>query len=107
MGAYLDNRPVNVSGLDRICLWVYDTTDADNTLGFRLVDASGASQELWSDHAVVGSNPKTVKNTWVQMCFKLAPYTLVNLAELDKVQMAMYWAGTYYFDDITGERLSE
>jgi glucosylceramidase len=107
VGAYLEDRPVNVSDLDRICLWVYDTTAADNTLGFRLVDASGTSQELWSDHAVVGSNPKTVKNTWVQMCFKLEPYTLVNLAELDKVQMAMYWAGTYYFDDITGESLSE
>ncbi len=102
VGAYLNDRPINATGLDRICLWVYDTTAADNTMGFRLVDATGASQELWSDNPVIGSNSKTVQNTWVQMCFKLAPYTLVNLAALDKVQMAMYWAGTYYFDDITG-----
>jgi len=107
VGAYLNNHPINAGGLDRICLWVYDTTAADNTLGFRLVDATGASQELWSDNPVIGSNSKTVKNTWVQMCFKLAPYTLVNLTALDKVQMAMYWAGTYYFDDITGRRSSE
>lgn len=107
VGAYLDNHPINASGLDRICLWVYDTTAADNTLGFRLIDATGAGQEFWSDHAQIGVNSKTVQNTWVQMCFKLAPYTLVDLTALDKVQMAMYWAGTYYFDDITGESSSE
>ena len=102
VGAYLNDRPINASDLDRICLWVYDTTAADNSMGFRLIDGTGASQELWSDNPVVGSNPKTVANTWVQMCFKLSAYSLVDLTKLDKVQMAMYWAGTYYFDDITG-----
>ena len=102
VGAYMTDHPINASGLDRICLWVYDTTAADNSMGFRLIDASGASQELWSDNPAVGTNSKTIQNTWVQMCFKLSAYSLVNLNALDRVQMAMYWAGTYYFDDITG-----
>lgn len=102
VGAYMNNHPINASGFEKICLWVNDTTAADNTMGFRLVDSTGASQEIWSDNAAVGSNPKTVSNTWVQMCFKTSAYTLVDLTKLDKVQMAFYWAGTYYFDDITG-----
>src|SRR5258706_229323 len=102
VGAYLNDRPINATGLDRICLWVYDTTAADNSVGFRIFDASGANQEFWSDNSQIGTNSKTVQNTWVQMCFKLSAYNSINLAALDKVQMAVYWAGTYYFDDITG-----
>jgi glucosylceramidase len=103
VGAYLNDRPINAAGFESICLWVYDTTAADNTMGFRLIDASGASQEFWTDHAAIGSNPKTAQNTWVQMCFQLSAYTLVDLTSLDRVQVAMYWPGVYYFDDITGQ----
>lgn len=102
VGAYFDNHPINVTALDYICLWVYDTTpNANNTLGFRLFDATGASQEYWSDHSPIGTNPRTRKNEWVQMCFKLSAYTLIDLSRLDRAEMCMYWAGTYYFDDIT------
>ena len=41
----------------------------------------------WSDNPVVGTNPKTVKNTWVQMCFKLSAYNSINLAALDHARM--------------------
>jgi glucosylceramidase len=103
VGGYLNDHPINATGFERICVWVYDTTAADNTMGFRLIDSSGASQEFWTDHAVIGSNPRTAQNTWTQMCFKLSAFTLIDLTSIEGVKMAMYWPGTYYFDDITGQ----
>lgn len=101
---------VNAGPYGRICFWIKDTTAfnngrADNTVGVRLVDASGASEEKWTDHTGAGNNPKTVKDEWTQMCLNLSAYSLVDLTQIEAVEFAMYWAGDYYFDDITFEPL--
>ncbi|MDW8319184.1 MAG: hypothetical protein RMN53_15240, partial [Anaerolineae bacterium] len=104
-GAYLSPRPFDATGYGRVCFWFNDTTTnndgkADNTVGVRLFDATGANQEVWTDHEAAGANPKTVTNEWVHMCINLAAYTELDLTQLDKIQFAMYWPGTYYVDDI-------
>ncbi|HNB51741.1 MAG TPA: hypothetical protein PK530_07350, partial [Anaerolineales bacterium] len=104
-GAYPDPRPFDGSGFDKVCFWIYDTTEgdtgnSDNTVGVKLFDASGANEEVWTDHELAGGNPKTAKNTWVQMCINLDAYTSVDTSQLEKVQFALFWAGDYYVDDI-------
>ncbi|MCS7010117.1 MAG: hypothetical protein N2049_00570 [Anaerolineales bacterium] len=104
-GGYPNPKPVDLSKFDKLCFWIYDTTTnndgkADNTVGVRLFDSSGANQEIWTDHELAGQNPKTVTNQWVQMCINLAAYTDINLTQIEKIQFAVYWAGTYYVDDI-------
>ncbi len=104
-GAYPNPKPVDLSKFDKLCFWIYDTTanndgKADNTVGVKLFDSSGANQEVWTDHELAGQNPKTVTNEWVQMCINLSAYTDVNLTQIEKIQFALYWAGTYYVDDI-------
>lgn len=106
-GAYPNPRPIDLSKLEKICFWIMDTTTnnngaADNTVGVKLFDASGASEEIWTDHELAGENSKTVTNKWVQMCINLSAYTTVNLTKIDKIQFALFWAGTYYMDDIQG-----
>ena len=103
VGAYLYDRPINATAYEQICLWVYDTADvapADNSMEMFLVDANGDEQNTWSDWASNPSNPRTVQDTWVRMCFNLSAYDLIDLSALDSVQMGMYWGNTYYFDDI-------
>jgi hypothetical protein len=105
-GAYPDPRPIDLSSANQLCFWIYDTTTnnngaADNTVGVKLFDASGANEEVWTDHATAGENPKTVTNEWVQMCLNIDAYTAVDLSQIDKIQFALYWAGTYYVDEIT------
>jgi len=105
-GAYPSPRPFDASTFSQLCFWIYDTTTnndgkADNSVGVRLFDATGANQEVWSDNAEAGNNPKTMTNEWVHICMSLDAYTEIDLSQLDKVQFAMYWAGTYYVDEIT------
>ena len=92
----------------KLCFWIYDTTanndgKADNSVGVKLFDAAGVSEEFWTDHEAVGKNPKTVQNEWTQMCLDLNAFSNVDLRKIDKVQFALYWAGNYYVDDITLE----
>ena len=103
VGAYLADGPIDVSKLNRLCVWVHETgvAQSGNTLGLRLIDANGNSQERWSDHKAVGANPKTVSGSWVQMCFALKAFDLVDLTDLERVQFAVYWPGTYHFDELT------
>ncbi len=105
-GAYPDERPLDISGYDAVCFWINDTTAnnnglADNTVGVSLIDAAGTKEEVWTDNALAGENPKTTQNEWVQMCINLAAFTTVDLTQVDKVQFALYWAGDYYVDDIS------
>jgi hypothetical protein len=105
-GAYPNPRPLDASASDKLCFWIQDTTannggKADNTVGVSLIDAAGVKDEVWTDHELAGANPKTVKDEWVQMCLNLAAFTKADLTQIDKIQFAMFWAGTYYFDDIT------
>jgi len=105
-GAYPEPRPIDMSGMKQLCFWIYDTTanndgKADNTVGVKLFDAGGTNEEVWTDHELAGENPKTVQNEWTQMCINLDAYTTVDLSAVDKIQFALYWAGTYYVDDIT------
>ncbi len=104
-GAYPDPRPFDGSGFDKVCFWIYDTTEgdtgnSDNTVGVKLFDASGANEEVWTDHELAGGTPKTAKNTWVQMCINLDAYMTVDTTQIDKIQFALFWAGDYYVDDI-------
>jgi hypothetical protein len=94
---------VDASGYNAICFWWYDTTanndgKADNTIALKLFDATGASQEFWSDNAAIGTNGKSVQNEWVQSCFNLEAYTDIDLTQLEKAEVALYWFGTFYFD---------
>lgn len=101
-GLYPVNAPVDVSAVGRVCLWVYEeSNDSGNTLGLRLIDADGSSQELWSDNPSVGSNGLTTRGSWVQMCFKTSAFTMVDRSRIDRIQLTTYWPGTYYFDDVT------
>ncbi len=107
-GAYPAERPFNALPYSKVCFWIYDTSEhegtvAENTVGVRLFDVSGANEEVWSDHEAAGSNPKTAANEWTQMCINLSAYTTIDLSQVDKIQFALYWAGTYYVDDITFE----
>ena len=107
-GAYPDPRPIDISKANKLCFWIYDTTanndgKADNTVGVKLFDAAGTNEEVWTDSELAGTNPKTVQNEWTQMCINLAAYSTVNLTQIDKIQFALYWDGTYYIDDITLE----
>jgi beta-glucuronidase len=92
VGIYLYNRPIDASIYTNICVWVYDTIGA-NTLGLRLVDKYGMSQELWS-------TDQSVKTMWTQFCFKLDDFNQIDRATLTKAQLTTYWDGVYYFDDI-------
>ena len=107
-GAYPEPRPADLSKASKLCFWIYDTTanndgKADNSVGVKLFDAAGVSEEFWTDHEAVGKNPKTVQNEWTQMCLDLNAFSNVDLRKIDKVQFALYWAGNYYVDDITLE----
>lgn len=108
VGFTLNPRPLDLSGFKQICFWVYDTTSGDtgsgnNTVAVRLVDSSGIFDERWTDHANVGSNPKTVKDQWVQMCFNLPAFTAIDLTRIEKIEFNVYWAGDWYFDDVSLE----
>jgi glucosylceramidase len=105
VGAHLP-QALDLSGFERLCFWVYDTTagdngNANNTIGLRLSDSAGGSEERWSDHTGVGSNPRTQRNAWVQMCFNLSAYTQVDLSRIVSLEFETYWAGVAYFDDVS------
>lgn len=108
VGVNLASTPLDLSGFQKICFWVYDTTEggtgnADNTIGLRLVDSLGSREEHWTDHAGVGPNPRTIQNTWVQVCLNLSAYPQVDLTSVVRVEFNTYWAGLAYFDDISVE----
>ncbi|MFO7679176.1 MAG: glycoside hydrolase family 30 beta sandwich domain-containing protein [Chloroflexota bacterium] len=107
-GANAYSSPRNLTAYNSICFWVYDASVSDsdnNTLALKLVDHTGANQETWSDWSDHSNNPntKTTKDTWVEMCFSLAAYDLVDQTQIDSVQFTAYWGGTFYFDDIVVE----
>lgn len=106
VGAYLDTRPVDLSGKQAVCFWVYDATGsndgkANNSVAVRLIDSTGGRQELWSDHEEVGTNPRTINNEWVQICMDLAAFTEVDLSSVEQVEFTTYWSGDTYFDELT------
>lgn len=106
VGTQLAGSPVTAGAFSRLCFWIQDNTDSDgdgNTIGVRLVDASGANEEKWSDHASVGENPKTQRGEWVQICLNLSAYSLLDLNQMAKIEFAMYWDGSFAIDEITLE----
>ena len=107
-GANAYSSPRNLTVYNSICFWVYDASVSDsdnNTLALKLVDHTGANQETWSDWGdhTTTPNSKTTKDTWVEMCFSLAAYDLVDQTQIDSVQFTAYWGGTFYFDDVVVE----
>jgi glucosylceramidase len=111
VGAEFKPAPLDVSRYRQLCFWVYDTTQGDtgtgdNTVGVRLLDSAGGSEERWSDHADVGMNPKTSRNQWVQMCINLSAFSQIDLTRLEAVEFMVYWAGDWYFDDVSVQGLA-
>ncbi|HMX44043.1 MAG TPA: glycoside hydrolase family 30 beta sandwich domain-containing protein, partial [Elusimicrobiota bacterium] len=109
VGANFSPVPLNLTAYQKLCFWVYDTTDsgsglADNTIAIVLTDSQGNDEEHWTDHAGVGVNPKTIRNEWVQMCFNLSAFPEVDLSRLLKIEFTTYWAGDVYFDEVTVEK---
>jgi len=98
VGAYLYDRPLDVTSATQICVWIYDTVGR-HTVGMRLWDKYGVNQEVWS-------NGRTQLNKWKQVCLSLSDYDQVDLSTLAKVEMCMYWDGVYYFDDIAVDQIS-
>ncbi len=98
-------HPLDLSGFEKVCFWVYDATNGGNgnTIGLRLSDTAGTSEEVWSDHAAAGPNPRTVRNAWGQMCINLSAYTLVDIRRVKAIELETYWPGNTYFDDISVE----
>ncbi len=96
-------RPLDLSGFVKLCFWIYDTTAGTegNTIGMRLSDGLRRQQEVWSDHAAAGPNPRTAAASWVQMCFRLAAFTELDLHHLASLEFETYWPGAVYFDDVT------
>ncbi|NWF69777.1 MAG: hypothetical protein HXY40_11900, partial [Chloroflexi bacterium] len=100
VGASVLNAPVDISAYNYVCFGVNDTTEANNTVGLKLVDAAGDSTERWTDNDGVGVNPRTSQNEWVTMCLNLMTYTGIDLTAIVSVQFTMFAAGVYYFDDL-------
>lgn len=104
VGAYLYDRPVDLTRYDQICLWVYDTVGS-NTMELRLVNTDVISQAAWTeDYSDDVDNIRTQQNQWVRICFNLAIFNQVDLSAVNRVQMTMWHNGEYYFDDISAER---
>ncbi|MCB9134375.1 MAG: hypothetical protein H6636_03045 [Anaerolineales bacterium] len=109
IGATFSPMPLDLTAYQKLCFWVYDTTDsgsgaADNTVAIKLTDGLGNDEEHWTDHVGVGINPKTIQNEWVQMCFNLSAFTEVDLSRLLQLEFTTYWAGETYFDEVTVEK---
>lgn len=102
-GAGLAGAPVDISGFDKLCFAVNDTTAAGNTVGVKLVDATGAATERWTDNDGVGKNPKSAANEWTSMCLNLITYTGIDKTQISQIQFTMFAAGAYYFDDVTAQ----
>ena len=106
VGAEVNPRPLDLSHSKQLCIWVLDTTSGDkgtgdNTVGVRLIDSAGGGEERWTDRSEVGVNPKTVKDQWVQMCVNLSAFDQVDLTRVEKIEFMVYWAGDWYFDDVS------
>ena len=106
VGAEVNSHSLDLSHSKQLCFWVLDTTSGDkgtgdNTVGVRLNDSAGGGEERWTDHPEVGVNPKTVKDQWVQMCVNLSAFDQVDLTRVEKIEFMVYWAGDWYFDDVS------
>ncbi len=106
VGAEVNPHSLDLSHSKQLCFWVLDTTSGDkgtgdNTVGVRLIDSAGGGEERWTDHSEVGVNPKTVKDQWVQMCVNLSAFDQVDLTRVEKIEFMVYWAGDWYFDDVS------
>jgi hypothetical protein len=92
---------VDLRPADRICVSVHEeTSQTGNTLGLRLLDSAGASQEVWSDDPAAGGNPVTRRLEWVEMCFATSAFTQVDRSRIERLQLTTYWPGTYHFDHV-------
>ena len=93
IGAYLYNRPIDATGYNQICVWIYDTVGR-NTVGIRLHDQNNNNKEVWS-------RTRTQKDRWKLICLSLSDFAdVVDLTTLTRVQLTMYWDGVYYWDHL-------
>ena len=95
VGAYIYERPVDISGYDNIKVYVYSTRGGRDTVEIRLRDSSGGTYAVWS-------TDKTRTNSWVPIEIALSEFSGVDKTKIIKVEFCVYWGDTiYYFDDLT------
>lgn len=88
---------INVSGMSKIAIDVYDTM-GNNNFAVKLTDTSGMSKEIWGSSAV--------KDTWAVAEVPLSSYTGIDLTAIEKVEIYEWNDGTYYMDNIRFEDAS-
>ncbi len=86
---------------DRLTLWVYSlaSNGMDNNIAVQFYDNG---QHFTDETKVVAWTKETAaygKWTRLQVLFKDLPSDL-DLHDINKIQLQVYWPGTYYFDDI-------
>ena len=95
VGAYIYERPVDISGYDNIRVYVYSTRGGRDTVEIRLRDSSGGTCAIWS-------TDKTARNQWRPITIALSEFSGVDKTKIIKVEFCVYWGDTiYYFDDLT------
>lgn len=86
---------------DRLIFWAYALPEngLDNNIGVQFYDHDKHATD--EAKAVVWTKQAAVCGEWtrLEVLFSQLPQTL-NLNDIDKIQLQVYWPGTYYFDDI-------
>ncbi len=91
-GINLSRREFDVSGYDKVFVYVYDTV-GDNTLEFELHDMDGSSAKVWSVE-------RSEKNEWKRVAVPLEYFRgKINLKRLKKAEFYEWNTGLYYFDN--------
>ncbi|MFH1778910.1 MAG: hypothetical protein ABH847_02640 [Candidatus Omnitrophota bacterium] len=93
---------VDLSKAEKISIWVYDTTEGNNTIQIRLKDIEGNGGS-GNDENNLWSTKKTKKDTWTEIKWKLKSYPKVedlDLTRISAIEIYVPKEGTYYFDDL-------
>ena len=91
-GINLSKREFNISGYDKVFIYVYDTV-GNNTLEFELRDMEGKTAKIWSVE-------RSQKDKWKRVALPLEYFRgKINLKRLKNAEFYEWNRGTYYFDD--------
>lgn len=91
-GINLSKREFNISGYDKVFIYVYDTV-GNNTIEFELRDMEGKTAKIWSVE-------RSRKDKWKRVALPLEYFRgKINLKRLRNAEFYEWNKGTYYFDD--------
>lgn len=91
-GINLSKREFDISGYDKVFVYVYDTV-GDNTIEIELHDMDGASAKIWTVE-------RSDKDRWKRVALPLEYFRgKINLKRLKNVEFYEWYKGTYYYDD--------